>query len=65
MSCGWEPVTGFGFAIGDRLADLGGDLLVQKSRVVAVDLDIQDVPVILALYPVAHNTLDCGAATMN
>jgi hypothetical protein len=37
---GWESFAGFGFAVGDGAADLGGDLFVQVERVVAVELDI-------------------------
>jgi hypothetical protein len=37
---GREAVSRFGFAFGDRVADLGGDLFVQQRGVVAVDLDI-------------------------
>ena len=40
MARGWEAFTGFGFAVGDRAADLCGDLVVQEGWVVAVDLDI-------------------------
>ena len=38
---GWESFAGFCFAVGDRAADLTGDLLVQIGRVCSVDLDIQ------------------------
>src|SRR5579862_4111147 len=41
MPGGRQPVTGPGLAIGDRLTDQRGDLLVQQRRVVAVDLDIE------------------------
>lgn len=36
---GWQPLTGLRFAVGDRTPDLGGNLLVQLGRLVAVDLD--------------------------
>jgi hypothetical protein len=38
---GREPVAGFGFAFGDRAADLCGHLVVQERGVFAIDLDIQ------------------------
>ena len=41
VACGGEALAGLGFAVGDRAADLGGDLVVQEGGVVAVDLDIQ------------------------
>ena len=31
---GWEAFSGFGFAVGDGAADLGGDLLVEVGGVV-------------------------------
>ena len=37
---GWESFAGFGFAVGDGAADLGGDLFVQVERVIAVELDM-------------------------
>jgi hypothetical protein len=36
---GRQPFAWLRFAVGDRAADLGGDLLVQFGRLVAVDLD--------------------------
>ena len=41
--CRWEPFAWFGLAVGDRAADLGGDLLVEVGGVRFVDLDIQMV----------------------
>ena len=38
---GRQPFAGLGFAVGDRAADLTGDLLVQIGRVCSVDLDIE------------------------
>ena len=35
-----ESFAGFGFAVGDGAADLGGDLVVQVEGVIAVELDI-------------------------
>jgi hypothetical protein len=40
VACGWEAFAGFGFAVGDRAADLCGDLVVQEGWVGPVDLDI-------------------------
>ena len=37
---GWESFAGFGFAVGDGAADLGGDLFVEVEVVLAVELDI-------------------------
>ena len=36
----WESFAGFGFAVGDGAADLGGDLFVQVEGVIAVELDM-------------------------
>ncbi len=38
---GWESFAGFCFAVGDGAADLAGDLMVELSRVLAVDLDTE------------------------
>jgi hypothetical protein len=35
--CLGNPLTGSGFAVGDRASDLGGDLLVQIDLVGAID----------------------------
>jgi len=37
---GWESFAGFGFAVGDGAANLGGDLFVQVERVNTVELDM-------------------------
>ena len=49
---GWEPFAGFGFAVGDGAADLGGDLFVQVEGVLAVELDL------------AHNASHCSVILM-
>ena len=36
---GWESFAGFGFAVGDGAADVGGDLFVEVGGVGFVDLD--------------------------
>jgi hypothetical protein len=36
---GWESFAGFGFAVGDRSADLSCDLFVQVEGIVVVELD--------------------------
>ena len=38
---GRQALAGLGFAVGDRAADLAGDLLVELEGVVAVDLDTE------------------------
>jgi hypothetical protein len=49
---GWESLAGFGFAVRDGAADLGGRLFVQVERVVAVELDA------------AHNARHCSFILM-